>query len=85
MHEIVIYSSSICPYCKMAKKLLDKKSTNYTELNVDSDPELRSEMVQRTMRRTVPQIFIGDKHVGGFDDLYTLEVQNELDSLLLSS
>jgi glutaredoxin 3 len=67
----------------MAKKLLDKKLTTYTELNVDSDPELRTEMVQRSMRRTVPQIFIGDRHVGGFDELYALEVQNELDFLLI--
>ncbi len=85
MREVVIYTSRICPYCIMAKRLLDKKTTNYTELNVDTNPELRSEMMQRSMRRTVPQIFIGDQHVGGFDDLYALEVQNELDSLLLSA
>jgi glutaredoxin 3 len=66
----------------MAKRLLEKKSAPYTELNVDSTPELRAEMIQRTMRRTVPQIFIGDRHIGGFNDLYALEVQNELDSLL---
>ena len=83
MYEVVIYTSNICPYCIMAKKLLDKKLTTYTELNVDSDPELRTEMVQRSMRRTVPQIFIGDRHVGGFDELYALEVQNELDFLLI--
>ena len=83
MSEVVIYTSNICPYCIMAKRLLDNKSTPYTELNVDSDPELRSELMQRTLRRTVPQIFIGDRHVGGFNELYALEVQNELDFLLI--
>ena len=82
MSEVVIYTSTLCPYCIMAKRLLDIKSSPYTELNVDSDPELRSEMMQRSMRRTVPQIFIDGKHVGGFDELRALEVQNKLDLLL---
>lgn len=83
--EILIYTSTICPYCIMAKRLLDQKSVDYKELNVDSKPGLRQEMMQRTQRRTVPQIYIGDRHIGGFDDLYALDLNNELDSLLESA
>jgi glutaredoxin 3 len=82
MPEILIYTSSLCPYCVMAKRLLDKKGARYTELNVDRQPGLREEMMRKTQRRTVPQIYIGDYHVGGFDDLYTLEQQKKLDALL---
>ncbi len=82
MPQIVIYSSTFCPYCIMAKRLLDAKSVSYTELNVDMAPGLRQEMIQKTQRRTVPQIYIGDFHVGGFDDLYALEQNKELDQLL---
>jgi glutaredoxin 3 len=66
----------------MAKKLLTKKGAEYTEINVDSKPGLREEMMQKTRRRTVPQIYIGDLHVGGFDDLYALDRKNKLDGLL---
>lgn len=82
MPEILIYTSNLCPYCVMAKRLLDKKGARYTELNVDRQPGLREEMMRKTQRRTVPQIYIGDYHVGGFDDLYTLEQQKKLDALL---
>lgn len=82
MPVILIYTSTICPYCIMAKRLLDKKGAKYQELNVDRDPELRQEMMQRTQRRTVPQIYINDLHVGGFDELRTLETRKELDPLL---
>ncbi|WP_442498755.1 glutaredoxin 3 [Methylobacter sp. sgz302048] len=82
MPEILIYTSTFCPYCVMAKRLLDKKGVRYTELNVDRQSGLREEMMRRTQRRTVPQIYIGDYHVGGFDDLYTLEQQKKLDALL---
>jgi glutaredoxin 3 len=82
MPEIIIYSSSICPYCIMAKKLLDRKNAKYKEINVDVNPELRQEMMAKTQRRTVPQIFIGDLHVGGFEELYALEHKKELDKLL---
>lgn len=82
MPKIVIYSTSICPYCLMAKRLLEKKGVSYTEINIDSQAGLREEMVQKTQRRTVPQIFIGNVHVGGFDELYALEQQKKLDSLL---
>ena len=82
MPEILIYTTNICPYCVMAKRLLDKKGVSYTEINVDTQTGLREEMMRKTKRRTVPQIYIGDLHVGGFDDLYALEQQKKLDSLL---
>jgi len=82
MSEILIYTANFCPYCTMAKRLLDKKGAVYTELNVDSKPGLREEMMHKTKRRTVPQIYIGKTHVGGFDDLYSLEQHKKLDDLL---
>jgi len=66
----------------MAKRLLDKKGVSYTEINVEAQTGLREEMMRKTKRRTVPQIYIGDLHVGGFDDLYALEQQKKLDTLL---
>jgi glutaredoxin 3 len=84
MAKILIYTTKICPYCIMAKRLLTQKSVSYTEINVDN-PELRQEMMQKTNRRTVPQIYIGDVHVGGFDELYALEQQKKLDDLLSAS
>ena len=69
----------------MAKRLLDTKGASYSEINVDSKAGGRQEMVEKTKRRTVPQIFIGELHVGGFDDLHALETDNELDSLLAIS
>jgi len=85
MSEILIYTTSICPYCMMAKRLLDKKGLTYTEINVDAKPGLREEMMLKTNRRTVPQIYIGSYHVGGFDDLYALEQQKKLDDLLTTT
>lgn len=82
MPEILIYTTNICPYCLMAKRLLDKKGVSYTEINVDSQLGLREEMMRKTKRRSVPQIYIGDVHVGGFDDLYALDQQKKLDALL---
>ena len=82
MPKIQIYTTNICPYCLMAKRLLDKKGVSYTEINVDSQLGLREEMMRKTKRRTVPQIYIGDVHVGGFDDLYALDQQKKLDALL---
>lgn len=82
MPEIVIYTTRICPYCIMAKRLLDKKGVGYTEIDVESTPGLREELMRKTKRRTVPQIYIGDFHVGGFDELYALDRLNKLDSLL---
>ena len=82
MSEIIIYTGRLCPYCTMAKRLLDRKGAAYTEINVDSKPELRQELMHRTRRRTIPQIFIGERHIGGFDDLQALDMQKELDPLL---
>lgn len=82
MPEILIYTSNFCPYCIMAKRLLDKKGVSYTEINVEAQTGLREEMMRKTNRRTVPQIYIGDLHVGGFDELYALEQQSKLDTLL---
>lgn len=82
MPEILIYTSNYCPYCTMAKRLLDKKGATYSEINVDNKPELRELMMLKTKRRTVPQIYIGEQHIGGFDDLYALEQQKALDALL---
>ena len=83
MPRIIIYTANLCPYCTMAKRLLEKKGVAFSEINIDSKPGLRQEMMQKTKRRTVPQIFIGDIHVGGFDDLYTLDQQQQLDPLLI--
>jgi glutaredoxin 3 len=66
----------------MAKRLLDQKGAVYKEINVDSEPGLREAMMQKTRRRTVPQIYIGDFHVGGFDELYALDKQKKLDAIL---
>ncbi|MDI1231887.1 glutaredoxin 3 [Methylobacter sp. G7] len=85
MPEILIYTTNICPYCIMAKRLLDKKGLPYTEINVDAKPGLREEMMLKTNRRTVPQIYIGDYHVGGFDELHALEQQKKLDDLLAAA
>jgi len=82
MAEIVMYTKSWCPYCDRAKSLLREKGQSWTEIDVEAQPEKRDEMVRRSSRTTVPQIFIGDRHVGGFDDLAELERRGELDPLL---
>ncbi len=69
----------------MAKRLFDKKGVSYSEINIDSKPGLRQEMMQKTRRRTVPQIYIDELHVGGFEDLHALEMSNALDPLLNNS
>ena len=83
MAEVVIYSTSLCPYCQMAKTLLKRKGVTYTEIDVSWRPELRDEMTEKAGGRyTVPQIWIGERHVGGCDDLYELDRKGELDGLL---
>ena len=78
-----MYSTAICPYCINAERLLASKGVqNIEKIRVDLAPEQRVEMMQKTGRRTVPQIYIGDKHVGGFDDLRALDLAGELDALL---
>ena len=83
MRPVEIYTTPICPYCHAAKRLLDRKGVAYREIDVNRDPSLRAAMTQRAHgRRTVPQIFVGDIHVGGSDDLHALEHAGKLDPLL---
>ena len=82
MKEIIVYSTGYCPYCDRAKALLKNKGAEYTEIMVDKDPAKKTEMIEKSGRRTVPQIFIGDFHVGGCDDLFDLEADDKLDDLL---
>lgn len=83
MKPVRIYTTPICPYCVRAKSLLSKKGASFDEIDVFMDADARTEMEQNTGgARTVPQIFIGDTHVGGCDDLYALEKAGKLDSLL---
>jgi glutaredoxin 3 len=82
MAKVVIYSSASCSYCVRAKMLLDQKKVPYEEIRIDTDDTKRAEMMERSGRRTVPQIFIDDKHIGGFDDMWALEQKGELDPLL---
>jgi glutaredoxin 3 len=79
---VVMYTTSWCPYCERARQLLGRKNIDIDEIDVESAPEKRAEMHNRSGRRTVPQIFIGDHHVGGSDDLLALEDAGELDGLL---
>lgn len=83
MAKIEIYTTSICPFCHAAKKLLNEKGMDYSEFSLSQEPHLRDRMVERANgKRTVPQIFINDAHIGGCDDLYALESRGELDPLL---
>ncbi len=83
MSQVTVYSSPFCPYCFMAKKLLRSKDVAYEEIDVMMHPKRRKEMIQRADGRTsVPQIFIGDTHVGGYDDLAALNDDGKLDPLL---
>ncbi len=83
MAKIEIYTTDYCPYCTRAKQLLDFKDVDYTEIDVTHDEKLRADLVNKAEgRRTVPQIFINDRPVGGYDDLKALEDRGELDQLL---
>ena len=83
MPAITIYTKSWCPYCSAAKKLLSEKGADFTEIDIEKKPEARAEMIQKAKgRSTVPQIFIGEKHVGGCDDLYDLDDRGQLEPLL---
>ena len=77
-----MYTTHVCPFCVMAKRLLQRKGVAYEEVYVDVDTQRRSEMVTRSGRRSVPQIFIGEHHVGGFEEIRDLERDGELDPLL---
>jgi glutaredoxin 3 len=82
--RVVMYLTDWCPYCARARGLLERKSVTYETINIDEHLEARAEMMARSGRRSVPQIFIGDTHVGGCDDLYALDADGGLDPLLNS-
>ena len=83
MKPVEIYTSPLCGFCHAAKRLLNKKGVTFSEIDVLADPGRKPEMIQRANgRRTVPQIFIGETHVGGCDDLFVLEQDGKLDALL---
>lgn len=79
---VTVYSTTICPYCVRAKQLLSQKGVAYEDINLDKNPELRSDVMRRSGRRTVPQIWVGETHVGGFDELWALDRAGKLDALL---
>ena len=80
--KVVMYTTGWCPYCIRARELLKSKGVFFEEIDVDARPEARTEMRARSGRQTVPQIFIGETHVGGCDDLHELEANGRLDTLL---
>lgn len=83
MKKVIIYSSDHCPYCNAAKLLLTKKDIAFIELNVSQSETLKDEMIKKSSgMRTVPQIFIGERHIGGYDDLCKLDTLNKLDELI---
>lgn len=85
MAAVLMYSTAVCPYCVAAERLLKAKGiAEITKIRVDLAPEKRMEMMERTGRRTVPQIYIGDTHVGGYEDLVALDRKGGLDTLLAS-
>ena len=84
MPKVVMYTTAICPYCVRAKYLLGNKGVSFEEIRIDTDPDhsIMHEMVKRSRRNTVPQIFIDDYHVGGYDDLAAMEMAGRLNRLL---
>lgn len=82
MPEVKVYSSRICGYCNAAKSLLSNKGVAYTEIMLDTDPKLRQQIMRDSGQRTVPQIWVGETHVGGFAELRDLDRSGELDNLL---
>ncbi len=82
MQPVTIYTTPYCGFCIAAKRLLNKKGVDFNEIDVSHDPELRQEMMQKSGRHTVPQIWIGEVHVGGFDEMSDLEGRGKLDPLL---
>jgi glutaredoxin 3 len=82
MKHVKIYTTPYCPYCGRAKRLLERKGVRYEEIDVAGDDDARADLAEKTGRRTVPQIFIGEYHVGGSDELYELEQEGKLDALL---
>jgi glutaredoxin 3 len=86
VNKVIMYSTQVCPYCQMAERLLKSRGVdNVEKVMIDRDPAKRDEMMSRTGRRTVPQVFIGETHVGGFDDLSALDHKGGLIPLLASA
>ncbi|MDB2705229.1 glutaredoxin 3 [Pseudomonadota bacterium] len=85
MAKVEVYSTRQCPYCVMAKKLLERKGVAYTEIRIDTDTSKREEMMKKSRQRTVPQIFINNNAIGGYTDLVALNQSKQLDSLLAQS
>jgi glutaredoxin 3 len=81
--NVVMYTSAYCPYCMNAERLLANKGVTVNKIRVDLEPDQRVIMMEKTGRRTVPQIYIDDRHIGGFDDLRSLDLAGELDPLLV--
>ncbi len=82
MSTIIIYTAPLCPYCTHAKRLLNNKNVSFEEISIADDPSIRHEMIQKSQRTTVPQIFNGDTHVGDCTEIYDLESRGQLDALL---
>ncbi len=82
MTDVLVYSTAVCPYCVAAKNYLTKKGYSYREVRIDRDPALRDEMLARARRTSVPQIFVGETHIGGYDDLVALDRAGGLQPLL---
>ena len=80
--DVLVYATPFCPYCVAAKSLLREKGVSYREVDVSRNDAVRAEMIDRTGQRTVPQVFIGSHHVGGFEELSALDQQGQLDPLL---
>lgn len=85
MSKVVMYTTAVCPYCVSAKRFLAERKVEVEEIRVDTDPARREEMMARTKRTSVPQIFIGDTHVGGFDDMVALDRSGGLELLLANA
>jgi glutaredoxin 3 len=84
MAKVRMYTTAVCPFCQMAERLLQSKGAEVEKVRVDLDPAQRAAMMEKTGRRTVPQIYVGDTHVGGYDDLAALDRAGKLDPLLAS-
>ena len=82
--SVVMYTTRFCPYCIRARQLFESKGIEYKDIAIDRDPVLRTQMVERSRRHTVPQIWIGSEHVGGCDELYALERKEKLDTMIAS-
>ncbi len=82
MANVILYTTGYCPYCTRARQLLENKGIEFIDFRIDQDPEKRKEMIAKSGRNTVPQIFINNQHIGGCDDMYALESKGQLDKLL---